>query len=318
MGSLPGTDPLAAAAFVVEHAPQLPHLPELPGRGPGADAVGRTTSVLVDIAAEVVPEGWAIAARPGADQRRASVLLDDDLSAMSVAAHGHAGPLKVQLLGPLSLAASLSQARAEVAVSDPGLRRDLAASLAEGVRRHLAELHARLPGVDLLLQLDEPLLPAVLAGHLLTRSGRGGIAPVGVDEAAGLLAQVLSVIEAPTHRIVHCCAADVPVEVLTQAGAGVVSFDLDRLGADLDPWGRAVDSGVVLAIGAVPSSRPTTAAQAGERVIALWNRLGFSAEVRRAKTLVTPSCGLASQSAQQAADLYGTARDAATIAAQHD
>jgi hypothetical protein len=318
VGSLPGTDPLEAATFVVEHAPQLPHLAELPGRGPGADAVGRAVAVLVDIAGEVAPDGWAVTARPGADQRRARTLLDDDLSALAVAAHGYAGPLKVQVLGPLSLAASLGQARAEVAVSDVGLRRDLAASLAEGVRRHLAELRARLPGVQPVLQVDEPMLPTVLAGRLSTRSGRGGIAPVAADEAAGLLGQVLGVVDEASHRVVHCCAAEVPLEVLTRAVAGVVSFDLDMLGPDLDAWGTAVDAGTVLAIGAVPSTRPVTASEAAERVLALWSRLGFPADVRRAQTLVTPACGVGSGTTARAAAAYRTARDAAGIVAEHD
>ena len=42
VGSMPGTDPHEAAAVVAGEVPDLPHLVELPGRGPGADLVGRT------------------------------------------------------------------------------------------------------------------------------------------------------------------------------------------------------------------------------------------------------------------------------------
>jgi methionine synthase II (cobalamin-independent) len=318
IGSLPGTHPLAAATFVVEHSPQLPHLPELPSRGPGADAVGRTAALLVDISAELVPEGWAVASRPGADLRRARSWLDDDLAAFAVAAHGVDGPVKVAVLGPLTLAASLAQARGEAAVSDRGLRADLAASLAEGLRGHLDDLRARLPGADPVLQIDEPLAPAVLAGRLLTRSGRGGLRPVELPEAGGLLAVVLAVVDDPAHRVVHCCGAEVPLSLVADAGAGVVSFDLDSVGADLDQWGAAVDRGLVLAIGAVPTSRPSTARQAADRVLDLWNHLGFPAPVRSAQTLVTPACGLAGVPLDAAATAYATARDAAAIIADTD
>ena len=50
---------------------------------------------------------------------------------------------------------------------DHGAVRDLAASLAEGLRAHVADVGraaARAPTV--LLQLDEPSLPAVLAGRV--------------------------------------------------------------------------------------------------------------------------------------------------------
>ena len=53
VGSLPGTDVTEAAATVVGELPLLPHLPELPARGVGADMIGRTAALLVDLAVEV-------------------------------------------------------------------------------------------------------------------------------------------------------------------------------------------------------------------------------------------------------------------------
>jgi hypothetical protein len=55
VGSMPGTDPREAAATIVGELPLLPHLPELPARGVGADMIGRTAGLLVDIAVEVRP-----------------------------------------------------------------------------------------------------------------------------------------------------------------------------------------------------------------------------------------------------------------------
>jgi hypothetical protein len=70
IGSMPGTDPLEAATVVVGELPDLPHLPELPGRGAGTDIIGRGAALLVDIAVEIVPSAYRVVARPGADHPR--------------------------------------------------------------------------------------------------------------------------------------------------------------------------------------------------------------------------------------------------------
>jgi len=321
VGSLPGTDPLAAATFVLDQAPDLPHVPELPARGVGADAVGRAGALLIDLPVEAGPDGWSVASRPGGDQRRAHELLTADLAALAVAAHGWTGPLKVQVLGPLSLAASLGRPLGEAALADPGLRRDLAISLTEGLRAHVADLQARLPGAAPVLQVDEPMLPALLAGALPTRSGWGRLAPIEPHEATALLSGVLEAVAEPQHRWVHCCGADVPVDLLMAAGAGGLSVDLSLVGADLDPWGRAVDAGAVLVLGAVPTRGAPDGAAAGQAVLDLWRRLGFSPSLRHQRTVVTPTCGLAGlpgRDVQAAGPAYRAARDAARLVAEAD
>ena len=82
---MPGTDPREAATIVVGELPVLTALPELPARGVGADMIGRTAGLLVDIAVEVVPSGYRVTARPGRDQRRAIDLLRADLDAFDEA-----------------------------------------------------------------------------------------------------------------------------------------------------------------------------------------------------------------------------------------
>ena len=49
---MPGTDAREAARTVIGELPDLPHLPELPDRGAGADIIGRTAALLVDLAVE--------------------------------------------------------------------------------------------------------------------------------------------------------------------------------------------------------------------------------------------------------------------------
>ncbi|MGZ6772647.1 MAG: hypothetical protein ACXVGA_08965, partial [Mycobacteriaceae bacterium] len=60
IGSWPGTDPVEAARVVLGELGVLPHLVELPARGVGADMIGRTAALLVDIAVEVSPSGYRV------------------------------------------------------------------------------------------------------------------------------------------------------------------------------------------------------------------------------------------------------------------
>lgn len=320
VGSLPHRDPLEACSFVFDAVPDLPHLPELPRRGRGSDAVGRSAALLVDLPVETVADGWQVAARPGADLRSARTMLADDLAALAVAAHGYTGSLKLQVCGPVTLAAALRRSRGEAAVADEGLLRDITESLAEGVADHLADVHSRVPGARLILQVDEPSLPAALAGRLPTRSGWGRVPALDRPVAEDALRTVLRAHDG--ESVVHCCASAVPWALLRDAGATGVSFDLALVGDDaLDAMGSSVDAGVRLWVGAVPaaqpdsgpsrSGQPGSGLDAAARVRDLWRRLGFGATVMRTATVVTPACGLAGVTATAAAAIYRSVREAA-------
>ena len=56
-------------------------------------------------------------------------------------------------------------------LADHGARRELAQSLAQGIAELVVEMRRRLPEAQPVVQLDEPLLPAVLAGRVATASG---------------------------------------------------------------------------------------------------------------------------------------------------
>ena len=58
IGSLPGDDPRDAVATVLGELPELPFLPELPGRGAGAEMIGRGAILLAELPVEIVPSGW--------------------------------------------------------------------------------------------------------------------------------------------------------------------------------------------------------------------------------------------------------------------
>lgn len=302
VGSMPGADPREAAATVVGELPQLPHLPELPARGVGADMIGRTAGLLVDLAVEVVPSGYRVAARTGRDHRRAVDLLRGDLDAFDEACEP-ARPdwVKVQAAGPWTLAAAVEVHSGHRVLTDAGAVREFTASLLEGLRAHVAEVATR-TGAHVLVQLDEPTLPAVLAGVLPTASGYGTVAAVGRTEAQDALREFVSALGAPV--VVHCCADRPPVRLL--AGAGAVGVGIDAtlpvfrgetaLPAALDALGEVWDAGTPLLLGLVPAREPPARPELRDLArpaFDLADRLGFDRARLGTLAVPTPTCGLA-------------------------
>ena len=120
IGSWPGDDIVEALGAVRDILTDRPHLPELPHRGPGADLIGRGAALLVDLPVDLQPHGWRLVDAPGRDQRRAASWLRSDLDALAEAFDGYAGPLKVQVAGPWTLAASLVAAPRRAGAHRPG------------------------------------------------------------------------------------------------------------------------------------------------------------------------------------------------------
>jgi methionine synthase II (cobalamin-independent) len=312
---MPGTDPLAAARTVLDELPVLPHLPELPARGPGADLIGRTAGLLAEMPVETTPDGWRLAARPGRDLRRARALLSQDLDALEQAAEGYEGPLKIQVAGPWTLAASVElPASQEKMLTDPGAVADLLQSLAEGVAAHAADVRRRIPGARLLLQCDEPLLPAVLDGAIPSASGLNRLSPVEAGPAADGLRVILDA--AAAFGLVHCCAAHPPFGIITAAGARAISLDLSLLRReDEDPLAEAADGGAGIVAGAVQplDSERAPASVLAKRVIDLWHRLGLPSARCADQVVIAPACGLAGVSPERAAELLASCREAGRI-----
>lgn len=258
MGSWPDTDVRQAVSAVRDLLGQdgVPYLPELPARGPGADMIGRAAGMLAELAVDLQPMGWRFVDRPGLDAHRTTALLRQDLDELAEAFDGYEGDLKVQIAGPWTLASSIWLHRGERAVVDTGAIRDLIASLAEGLRVHLAEVARLVPAATLVVQIDEPGLPSVLAGRLPTASGFGRIRAIDPTIAAERLRDVVAA-AGDRHTIVHCCAADVPLILLRDVGVKAVSLDT----ALLDPRGweslaATVEAGVDLWAGVLPTGKP--------------------------------------------------------------
>src|SRR6185436_2282088 len=113
--------------------------------------------------------------------------------------------------------------------------------------------------------------------------------------AHAALASIVDTVGAPV--LVHCCAADVPLDLLQRAGVAAVSVDLSLIGDSgkgLDRLGELIDAGIGVFAGAVPSlGAPPTSAAVAARVTEVWQRLGFELDRLPAQVVVTPTCGLA-------------------------
>ena len=260
---MPGTDPAEAMRVIAGELPDFPHLPELPDRGPGADLTGRTAGLLIDIPAEVTPRGWRLAGRGGRNLVRARSMLSSDLDVLEEVLQGFRGPVKIQLCGPWTLAATLELPKTmNVALADPGAVADLTASLAEAAAAHAADVARRVPGARLVVQFDEPALPSVVAGLVPTQSGLSRLAAVEADTVRDKLSQVLAAI--PAYTIVHCCAATVPFGMIQKSGADGLSFDLSQLRrGEEDAVAEAAEAGLGLLTGAIPATGPARASRTG-------------------------------------------------------
>ncbi len=321
IGSLPGGNPLESARLIADELPGLPFLAELPGRGPGADMIGRAAALLVEIPVLAGPRGWRVAERPGRDARRAQSLLSSDLDAMEEVLDGYTGVLKVQLAGPWTLAATIEQPHSlKKALADPGLVTDLVSSLAEGARLHVAEVAKRVPGATLLVQLDEPALPAVAHGGIPSPSGLTRVREVDEEVLRASLGEVLTATGA--YTVVHCCASGFPFATIAGAGADAVSFDLSLLKRrEYDQFAELAEAGTGLLLGAVQTEvqsireeRTGVAPSAtAEAIRELWQMIGLPAAGCAEQVVITPACGLAGASPQQARDTLHRCAEAASI-----
>ncbi len=300
VGSHPGTDSREAATVVVGEV-ALPYLPELPARGIGADMIGRSTGLLVDVGVDASTTGYRIGARGGALARTITDLLHRDEDAFEEA-YETAGLrdsgrwVKVQSAGPLTLAASLELANGHRVPRDRGALRYIAESLAEGVVGHARDV-ARRCGAGVVVQLDEPMLDTVLTGRIPALTRFDPIRPLPGPDAVALLDVVLDAVRAAGFvSLLHVCG---PIDwtVIGAARVDAVSVDVSLLSAqDYDGIGAWVESGRPLGLGlvpALPGPRELILETVIEPATRLFDAVGLSRAALGSGTFVSPACGFA-------------------------
>ncbi|MFC9332463.1 hypothetical protein [Arthrobacter sp. NPDC057009] len=312
LGPWPGQDPVEATRIIRGElgSPHLPFLAELPDRGVGADAIGRTASLLVDLAVDIQPHGWRIVDRPGRDLVRARSALSTDINVLADIAGEEdttADELKIQLRGPLSLAAGLHLHNGERALIDYGARRDIAASLAAGVGAHLAKVSAAVPGARLVVQLDEPDIAPVLAGTIRTSSGYRTLRSVPGQEVTELWRVVIEALREAGAAEVAVAVPEIeaPFDRIMTAGADAIAVPLRALTTrQWEQLAGAVEAGKRLWAGALQSDGPGVpkASEVVEAVRRPWQQLGLPLAAL-GTVRVTPSGGLERQSPAAATEV---------------
>lgn len=312
-GLWPGHDTVEACRTLLGElgAPHLPILPILPGRGTGAEMIGRTAAMLVDLPVDVQSFGWRLVQRPGADARRARSFLSSDINALADAAGAldSATPrIKTQLLGPFSLAAALHLPLGEKVLIDHGARRELAESLAVGLAQHLSALQAAVPGAELSVQIEEPDIAAVLSGGIPTASGyRTMRALPPLEVRAGWQAMADSARAAGAAEVLLAMPVSAAEQAL-QAPADAISFSArsgEVLGtADWESIAALVESGKTVQL-AAPSGSAGKAAQLLWRA---WREVGLPGSRLGALRLIEPG-DLAALSPEQPRRVLGDLTD---------
>ena len=314
LGTWPGEDPLEAARSIRGElgSPHLPFLAELPDRGVGSDALGRTASLLEELAVDVQPHGWRLVDRPGKDMRRAESALSTDLNVLADVAGAEdvsAADCKVQLVGPLSLAAGLYLHNGERALLDHGARRDLAASLAAGVGSYVSRVAAAVPGARLVVQVDEPAIAAVLAGTIPTASGYRTLRAVAASEARESWRLVVDALRAggAADVVVSFPEIEAPIDLVLAAGADGIALPLKALtNRQWEQIAGAVEAGKQFWAGAleVTGGPLPKVSDCVESVWRPWRQLGLPGSLLGA-TRVTPAQGLAGLTPAQATAVLG-------------
>lgn len=308
IGPMPGVDPVEALRVALDAVPLLPFLPTLPNRGPGSDPVGRTVALLVDMWAELAPSGWRLTSRPGREASRAAAARQADVDAVEEATQNAGGQrlVKVSVVGPLTLSGALELPSGHRVLNDDGAAADLAGALAEGLVRHVSALRARLPaGWNLMVQIDEPFLGAVLSGALPTPSGLNRYRAMERVVARDRLSAICRGLDVACGFYSDAAALD----LLVESGAAFVGAPLEVLETSPEEHlGEAVEAGVgVLAgIDTSPGSRA-----AAERVVHLWRRLGLPPSELAATVAVCPASDLSSLSLVEAGRVLEAAAETA-------
>lgn len=314
LGPWPGEDPVEAARIIRGElgSPHLPFLAELPDRGVGSDALGRTAGLLVEMAVDVQPYGWRLVDRPGKDFRRAASALSTDINVLADVAGAEdttAPELKVQLLGPLGLAAGLHLHNGERALIDYGARRDIADSLAAGVGGYLSRISSAVPGARLVVQVDEPDIAAVLAGTIPTSSGYRTLRAVGGQEVTESWQMVIEALRAAgaAEIVISVPEIEAPIDRIIAAGADGVAVPLRALTTrQWEQLAAAVEAGKRIWAGALDVSRGTLprVADVVESVWRPWHELGLPAS-SLGSIRVTPSAGLSGHTPVTATAVLG-------------
>lgn len=292
-------------------APHMGALAELPDRGHHASLLGRASAQLSELYTELTSYGWRLVPRPGADHQRAAQLLRSDVDTLADVRGARAdqgddvGPLRLEMLGPVSFAAGLALPGGEKVLADHGARRDLAESLAAGAAEHVAHVRRAVAPSSLSVVILEPDYARVRTAQVPTVSGYKTLRAVSRDETRSLLGAVVDALRAAGADEVlldfgTAVTAEQAEDFFSRHQARVDGFgiavpllgtpDWERV-AELAEGGALFSAGLLRAGEAAPTAAgPTGLPQVTDlsaRLLQPWQRLGMPLNALGAAT-VTP------------------------------
>jgi hypothetical protein len=247
-------------------------------------AMAMVSRISSDFCVTTVPTGWQLSSGRGRDLARADSFWNEDLDVLEEFFHDYSGDVKVQMTGPFTLAASVEDRAGEKLIRDEGAVAELVAAVRESWHVLLTDLQRRLPQVQFVMQVDEPLLADVLAARVKTGSGFRTYRGIDPQTAITWLAAVRD----GRSAVVHCCAQDVPFEVIRSSGFSA-SFDLSLVGnLCVEPVGQHIDAGLPVYLGIAPDT-----VNAGRAMVKnLGNKVGYETPDWLTHVVLTPPCDL--------------------------
>ncbi len=294
IGSLPHDDAHAAAEFVLAHHRTLPAIPSLPNRSPYESLIAQAAAGIPGV--HVTADGTL-----RIDPRRldpvAPITTDLEHEAFGgmrgflEVARGRTEPVKWQACGPLTLGLELVRAGAPSNIAFDVATRAARVRL-RALHRAVSEA---MPRAEQVVFVDEPGLV-----HLM----HPGF-PVPPDVAIDLVSGVLAGIELSAAAGVHCCG-DGDAAALCAIGPRILSLPVHHRLVDASGYlTEFLEHGGWIAWGAVPTDRPLAASpdRYWNELAGLWCELvqrGADPILLRTRALVTPACGLALHSIEQA------------------
>ncbi len=310
IGSLPHDSVEEAITFVLEHCPALPAAPQL-SRAHAAESMlaqavagipglhASATAITLDPAELPSIEGCATLAAALPADSFASTFEFFGAFRASIGEAPRGRGMKVQLLGPASLAIALHRAGL------PSASAVLYAGAIVRARVHALATAAQGAAGDsaVLVCLDEPSLGVYANGD----------GPGDVSHAVDVLSGALARVDRGVTTAVHCCGQGALTHAMA-AGPDVVFVPVDILSErDCFSVAEFVERGGWVGWGAIPAPGPVgdNASLFWRRLVSMWNdvaRVGASPVRLRAQSLVSAACGLAGHTVAQAdhvADLVG-------------
>lgn len=339
---MPGTDPHKSAEILIgESMDGHVHLPVLPARGLGADAIARTGALMADMSLDCGPRSWRVVDNPSHFSKVAADFLQRDLDACEEVWGSTPEKVRLVALGPWTFASTVELVSGHLMAADFGAVRYCSEALAAGLLAQAADIRRRI-GCDIDVIIQEPLLSEVARGTIKAPStlmGKDGFLPAqGYREISEIFRAVTEPLAAADSfdnsssgqgiRATIALGTTESIKVAALMESGAHSFWLRSTALqsteEKDFAVALIDAGMSLELGIVPtrvSEReehtnapvPTDSRDIAQQVAVIWDELGFSRTELIDHLNLSTAGGFVGSSEAEAIAQLGAGRKAAEL-----